>query len=78
MKQLIHSVLNRLGYKILNTVIKEKQIQNFVKSFGLVNDPNDLVYKSASDLLAIKKYFPDLTLENHKDGVLARFNNKLI
>lgn len=75
MKQLIHSVLNRLGYKILNTGIKEKQIQNFVKSFGLVNDPNDLVYKSASDLLAIKKYFPDLTLENHKDGVLARFNN---
>jgi FkbM family methyltransferase len=75
MKQLIHSVLNRLGYKILNTGIKEKQIQNFVKSFGLVNDPNDLVYKSASDLLAIKKYFPDLTLENHKDGVLARFKN---
>ena len=75
MKQLIHSVLNRLGYKILNTGIKEKQFRNFVKSFGLVNDPNDLVYKSASDLIVIKKYFPDLTLENHKDGVLASFNN---
>ena len=75
MKQLIHSVLNRLGYKILNTGTKEKQFRNFVKSFGLINDPNDLVYKSASDLLVIKKYFPDLTLENHKDGVLARFKN---
>ena len=75
MKQLIHSVLNRLGYKILNTGIKEKQFRNFVKSFGLVNDPNDLVYKSASDLIVIKKHFPDLTLENHKDGVLARFKN---
>lgn len=75
MKQLIHSVLNRLGYKILNTGIKEKQFRNFVKSFGLVYDPNDFVYKSASDLIVIKKYFPDLTLENHKDGVLASFNN---
>lgn len=75
MKQLIHSVFNRLGYKILNTGTKEKQFRNFVKSLGLINDPNDLVYKSASDLIAIKKYFPDLTLENNRDGVLASFNN---
>lgn len=75
MKKQIHKGLNRLGYKILNIGIKERQFQDFVKSFELKNDPDNLVYKSASDLIAIKKRFPDLTLENHKEGVLARFND---
>lgn len=75
MKKLIHSVLKNLGFKIVNTRIKEKQYQNFVKSFGLVNDPNDLVYRSAADVIVIKKYFPELTIENHQDGVLASFKN---
>ncbi len=75
MKKLIHSLLKSLGFKIVNTGIKEKQYQNFVKSFALENDPNNLVYKSAADLIVIKKYFPDLALENHKEGVLVRFND---
>ena len=57
MKKLIHSVLKNLGFKIVNTGIKEKQYQNFVKSFGLVNDPNDLVYRSAADVIVIKNIF---------------------
>ena len=73
MKKQIHSVLNKLGYKIVNTGLKEKQFHDFVTSFALENDPNNLVYKSAPDLLMIKKYFPELTLKNHKDGVLASF-----
>lgn len=73
MKKIIHSIFNNLGFKIVNIGIKEKQDQNFVKSFDLENDPNDLVFKSASDLIVIKKHFPELTLENHKNGVLASF-----
>jgi FkbM family methyltransferase len=75
MKKLLHSLLKNLGFKIVNTGVKEKQYQNFVKSFALENDPNDLVFKSASDLIVIKKYFPELTLENHKEGVLTRFHD---
>lgn len=75
MKKWIHSVLDKRGYKIVNTGIKRNQYQNFVKSFGLDFDPNNLVFKSASDLLIIKKHFPDLTLKNHKEGVLANFKN---
>ena len=33
-----------------------------------------MVLKSASYLVAIKKQFPELALERHKEGVLARFN----
>lgn len=73
MKKIIHSIFNNLGFKIVNTGIREKQYQNFVKSFSLDFDPQDLVFKSASDLLVIKKHFPELTLENHKNGVLASF-----
>ncbi|MFM9825233.1 FkbM family methyltransferase [Flavobacterium sp.] len=75
MKKLIHSLLKSLGFKIVNTGIKEKQYQNFVKSFELENDPNNLVYSSAADIISIKKYFPELTLKCHKDGVLASFNS---
>jgi FkbM family methyltransferase len=73
MKKIMHSIFNNLGFKIVNIGIKDKQYRNLVKSFDLENDPNDLVFKSASDVLVIKKYFPDLTLENHKNGVLASF-----
>jgi FkbM family methyltransferase len=73
MKKLIHSLLKSVGFKIVNTGIKEVQYRNFVKSFDLENDPNDLVFKSASDVLVIKKHFPELTIENHKDGVLSSF-----
>lgn len=75
MKKIIHSIFNNLGYKIVNTGIKEKQFRDFVKSFALNFDPNDLVFQSAPDLIVIKKYFPDLTLENHKEGVLACFHD---
>lgn len=75
MKKIIHSVFNNLGYKIVNTGIRDKQYRDFVKSFALDFDPNNMVFKSASDLLIIKKHFPDLTLKNHKEGVLANFKN---
>lgn len=75
MKKIIHSVFNNLGYKIVNTGIRDKQYRDFVKSFALDFDPNNLVFNSASDLLKIKKHFPELTLENHKNGILACFND---
>ena len=74
MNKLIHSILNKLGYKISNIGKKEKQIQDLVSSFGVKNDTNNLVYNSASYLFEIKKHFPELVLEGHKEGVLASFN----
>jgi FkbM family methyltransferase len=74
MKRYIHILLQKLGYKISNISQKEQDLKNLVKGFGVQNDTNDLVLKSASYLFEIKKYFPDLVLERHKEGVLARFN----
>ena len=74
MNKLIHSILNKLGYKISNIGKKEKAIQDLVNSFGVKNDTYNLIYNSASYLFEIKKHFPELVLEGHKEGVLASFN----
>ncbi|MFV5688928.1 FkbM family methyltransferase [Flavobacterium sp. ZT3R25] len=75
MKKYIHSVLKKLGYKISNIAKKEKDLKNLVRSFTVLNDPHNLVFRSAPYLFEIKKYFPELVLERHEDGVLASFND---
>ncbi|MFV5694948.1 FkbM family methyltransferase [Flavobacterium sp. LB3P122] len=75
MKKYIHSVLKKLGYKISNIAKKEKDLKNLVRSFTVQNDPHNLVFKSAPYLFEIKKYFPELVLESHEEGVLASFND---
>jgi len=75
MKKQIHKILKKLGYKILNISKKEKDIQDLVRSFAVKIDKNDLVFNSAGYLFEIKKYFPELTLESHKEGVLAHFKD---
>ena len=75
MKKYIHSVLKKLGYKISNIGKKEKDLKNLVQSFTVQNDPHNLVIRSASYLFEIKRYFPELVLESHKEGVLASFND---
>lgn len=74
MNKQIHIVLKKLGYKVTNISKKEKEIQELVHSFAVQNDINTLVFNSASYLFEIRKYFPELILERHKEGVLARFN----
>ena len=73
MKKYIHKVVKDLGYKLSNISKKEKEVQDLVRSFAVQNDKNDLVLESASYLFEMKKQFPELTLESHKEGVLARF-----
>nr|WP_315234313.1 FkbM family methyltransferase [uncultured Flavobacterium sp.] len=75
MKKYIHKVLKKFGYKILNTLQKEKDLRNLSQSFAVKNDKYDLVFRSISDLIEIRKYFPEISLESHKEGVLASFNN---
>lgn len=74
MNKQIHKVAKKLGYKISNIAKKEKEIQDLVESFAVKNDKNNLVFNSAPYLFEIKKQFPELTLQNHKDGVVASFN----
>jgi len=74
MKKYIHTLVKKLGYKISNISQKEQDLKNLVLGFAVQNDTNDLVLQSASYLVEIKKQFPELTLERHKDGVLARLN----
>jgi FkbM family methyltransferase len=75
MKEYIHRLVKKLGYKISNISKKEKDIQDLVRDFSVKNDSNDLVIRSAPYLFEIKKYFPELTLESHKEGVLAHFKD---
>lgn len=75
MKKHIHTLLKKWGYKISNISQKEKDIQDLVRGFAVENDTANLVLNSASYLFEIKKYFPELVLESHKDGVLACFND---
>ncbi len=75
MKEYIHKVLKKLGYKVLNISKKEKDIQDLVRSFAVANDKHNLIIESASYLFEIKKQFPELTLESHKEGVLASFKD---
>lgn len=75
MKKYIHRLAKKLGYKISNISQKEQDLKNLVDGFAVQNDRNDLVLKSASDLFEIKKYFPELALESHREGVLARFKD---
>jgi FkbM family methyltransferase len=49
-----------------------------VGNFAVKNDKNNLVFNSAPYLFEIKKQFPELTLQNHKDGVLASFVGLLV
>ncbi|WP_281336373.1 FkbM family methyltransferase [Flavobacterium eburneipallidum] len=70
----IHKVVKRLGYKITNISKKEKEVSDLVNSFAVQNDVNNLVLNSSAHLFEIKKQFPELALEHHKDGVLASFN----
>ena len=74
MNKQIHTILKKLGYKISNIGKKEKEIQDLVRRFAVQNDTNNLVYNSALYLFEIKKHFPELVLEGHKEGVLASFN----
>jgi FkbM family methyltransferase len=73
MKKFIHKVLKDFGYKLSNISKKEKEVQNLVQSFAVENDINNLVYNSSAYLFEIKKHFPSLSLESHKNGVLANF-----
>jgi FkbM family methyltransferase len=75
MKKYIHSLLKKLGYKVSSIAKKEQDLKNLVAGFGVQNDSSDLVVGSASYLFEIKKCFPELALESHKDGILARFND---
>jgi FkbM family methyltransferase len=75
MKEYIHSLLKKLGYKVSNISKKEQNIKNLVAGFGIQNDRKDLVVISAPYLFEIKKYFPELKLESHKEGVLAHFKD---
>ncbi|MDI5950703.1 FkbM family methyltransferase [Flavobacterium yafengii] len=75
MKEYTHKLLKKLGYKISNISQKEQYLKNLVAGFGVQNDRNDLVLISASYLFEIKKYFPEIHLERHKEGVLAHFNS---
>ena len=74
MNKQIHKVLKRLGYKLSNISKNEKEIRDLVQSFAVKNDMHNLVLNSALYLLEIKKQFPELVLESHKEGVLASFN----
>lgn len=74
MNKQIHTLLKKLGYKVTNIAKKEKEIQDMVRSFGVEKDTNNLVFNSALYLLEIRKHFPELSLQSHKDGVLASFN----
>jgi len=74
MNKQIHKILKKLGYKITNISKKEKEVQDLVCGFAVQNDTNNLVFNSASYLFEIRKHFPELVLERHKEGVLASFN----
>jgi FkbM family methyltransferase len=75
MKKYIHTLAKKLGYKISNISQKERDLKNLVNGFAVQNDKNNLVLNSAPYLFEIKKYFPELVLESHKDGVLACFKD---
>lgn len=74
MKKYIHTLLKKLGYKVSNIAKKELDLKNLVNGFAIQSDRHNLVIESAPYLFEIKKYFPELVLESHKDGVLACFN----
>lgn len=73
MKKYIHTLAKKLGYKISNIAQKERDLKKLVNGFAVENDTNNLVLNSAPYLFEIKKYFPELVLESHREGVLARF-----
>jgi FkbM family methyltransferase len=74
MKDYLHKLLYKLGYKVSNISQKEQDLKNLVRSFAVSNDRHPLLIASAPYLFEIKKQFPELTLQSHKEGVLARFN----
>lgn len=75
MNKQIHKILKKLGYKVLNISQKERDIKNLVEGFAVKSDLHPLVVSSASYLFEIKKQFPELTLQAHKEGVLASFRD---
>jgi FkbM family methyltransferase len=78
MNKQIHIFLKKLGYKVSNISTREKEIQELVNNFAVQNDISNLVFNSAPYLLEIRKYFPDIELKKHKEGVIAFFNGLAI
>ncbi|MFT5251355.1 MAG: FkbM family methyltransferase [Flavobacteriales bacterium] len=74
MNKQIHKVAKKLGYKISNISKKEREVRDLVDGFAVKNDNNNLVFHSVPYLFEIKKQFPELTLQSHKQGVLASFD----
>jgi FkbM family methyltransferase len=74
MNKQIHKVAKKLGYKISNIAQKEKDISDLVRGFAVKSDKHNLVLNSAPYIFEIKRNFPELTLQSHRDGVLANFN----
>ena len=62
MKKYIHKALKNFGFKILNISKKEKELQNFVESFAVQNDKNNLVLGLSKEALSRTITFDSFSL----------------
>jgi FkbM family methyltransferase len=75
MKKYIYTVFRKFGYKISNEAKRKKEIKDEIKSYGIDEDNNNLIFRSFEHFKKIKNKYPNINIESHKGGVIVEFEN---
>jgi len=74
MKKIVHLLINKVGFKIVNQrKLNEKEI-NSLKKFNTKNN-FELLFSARKYILALDNKFQNLKLESHEGGFLVSFSN---
>jgi FkbM family methyltransferase len=75
MKKYIYTVFRKFGYKISNEAKRKKEIKDEIKSYGIDEYNNNLIFRSFEHFKKIKNKYPNINIESHKEGVIVEFEN---
>lgn len=79
MKSVIHKLFKKFGYKVYNHAKIEKQLKlhfsEELKKLNILEDRHELIYRSRFYFNALLKTFPEMIIQNHKEGVIIEILN---
>lgn len=73
MKEYIYRLINKLGYKIENKKNQKKRFMTYLSKFDCTQNIN-LLYRGRVFVNKINEFYPDLKIEDHKDGCIFKFS----
>ena len=74
MKNILFSLVNKLGYRVVNKKSEREQLALPLKKFGIFEN-FDILFQSKYYIQNLEKKFSDLSIINHKGGFLVGFKD---